>query len=278
MERKQAEIIRDLARGEFLALGPAITRRPLSIVIGEVQTSARSASPKLTPLPPSNGEAMEDLLFGLPDGDAPAPAPPPPHVPVDQLIQPPERALVSVPPAPILAPEEQDAVVDSIIGEIASDDLSQPQAAIYQDFQVRCRMRGVTAALDLRAFGRRLACKLAECREDENWDELFALAAALPDEMLAPFLALARAARNGTDCPSDARLAALYRTASARRARKMLEYMEQKALIVCREDLSGRRTIHFPHLGWTTAAAHPDPDRPSRMARIVAREPRSSIR
>jgi DNA helicase HerA-like ATPase len=38
MERKQAEVIRDLARGEFLALGPAITRRPLSVMIGEVQT------------------------------------------------------------------------------------------------------------------------------------------------------------------------------------------------------------------------------------------------
>jgi DNA helicase HerA-like ATPase len=34
MERKQAEVIRDLARGEFLALGPAISRRPVSIKIG----------------------------------------------------------------------------------------------------------------------------------------------------------------------------------------------------------------------------------------------------
>ncbi|HZV09320.1 MAG TPA: ATP-binding protein, partial [Novosphingobium sp.] len=34
MDRRQAETIRDLARGQFLALGPAITRRPVSVRIG----------------------------------------------------------------------------------------------------------------------------------------------------------------------------------------------------------------------------------------------------
>jgi DNA helicase HerA-like ATPase len=51
MERRQAEAIRDLARGHFLALGPAVSRRPISVQIGAVETSARSGSPKLTPLP-----------------------------------------------------------------------------------------------------------------------------------------------------------------------------------------------------------------------------------
>ncbi len=36
MERRQAEAIRDLSRGTFLALGPAISRRPLAVAIGEV--------------------------------------------------------------------------------------------------------------------------------------------------------------------------------------------------------------------------------------------------
>jgi hypothetical protein len=56
MDRRQAEMFRDLARGHFVALGPALSRRPLPVVIGAVETSARSTSPKLTPLP----EAPED--------------------------------------------------------------------------------------------------------------------------------------------------------------------------------------------------------------------------
>ena len=45
MDRRQAEMFRDLQRGNFVALGPAMSRRPLPIVIGAVETSARSSSP-----------------------------------------------------------------------------------------------------------------------------------------------------------------------------------------------------------------------------------------
>src|SRR3546814_5489555 len=38
MERRQAEAIRDLEPGHFLGLGPAISRRPLSVRIGSTQT------------------------------------------------------------------------------------------------------------------------------------------------------------------------------------------------------------------------------------------------
>ena len=34
MDRRQAEMFRDLARGKFVALGPALSRRPLPIDIG----------------------------------------------------------------------------------------------------------------------------------------------------------------------------------------------------------------------------------------------------
>jgi DNA helicase HerA-like ATPase len=42
MERRQAEMFRDLERGHFVALGPALSRRPLPIRIGNVETSTRS--------------------------------------------------------------------------------------------------------------------------------------------------------------------------------------------------------------------------------------------
>jgi DNA helicase HerA-like ATPase len=44
MERRQAETIRDLARGQFLALGPAITRKPISVRIGAVRTRSQAIS------------------------------------------------------------------------------------------------------------------------------------------------------------------------------------------------------------------------------------------
>src|SRR3546814_10086424 len=57
MERRQAEAIRDLERGRFLALGPAIARRPVAVKIGPVETAARSGGHALLPLPSEIGRA-----------------------------------------------------------------------------------------------------------------------------------------------------------------------------------------------------------------------------
>src|SRR6202012_6137441 len=62
MDRRQAEMFRDLKRGTFVALGPALSGRPLPIEIGTVETSARSSSPKLMPLP-NAPQDVEDLIF-----------------------------------------------------------------------------------------------------------------------------------------------------------------------------------------------------------------------
>ena len=43
MEKRQAEMFRDLRRGHFMALGPALARRPLAVRIGEVETASRGA-------------------------------------------------------------------------------------------------------------------------------------------------------------------------------------------------------------------------------------------
>src|SRR3546814_10237828 len=64
MEKRTAEMFRDLERGHFVALGPAVSRRPLPIRIGEVQTSTRSTSPKLMPPPATSGDDLRDLLAG----------------------------------------------------------------------------------------------------------------------------------------------------------------------------------------------------------------------
>ena len=259
MERRQAEAIRDLARGEFLALGPALCRRPVNIRIGEVRTQARSGSPKLVPLPAAGGDDLRDLLFAAAPAEPPRPiAPPPPSA--DELIQA-MGAPAPVPDLPLLDAADQDAAVAAAIADIARDADPQASAAVlYQDLLLRCRMRGVAVAIDMAAFRRRLALARAGIDDEAEW---------------ADAIALARAARDGADCPTDGALAALYGTTSMGRARRMLGFIEEKGLIVQRTDLSGKRSISLPHLGWTTAPAVADPDKPAPPPRMSSREARA---
>jgi uncharacterized protein len=133
-------------------------------------------------------------------------------------------------------------------------------------------MRGVpAAALDLGGFRRRLAMARAGVEDVAEWEEALTIGAALPDEMLAPFLMLAKAAHDGAECPADALMAEAYGTSSTGRVRRLLSYMEEQGIIVSRIDLGGKRSISLPHLGWTTAPAFPDPEQPSRLARPARR-------
>ncbi|HYZ48145.1 MAG TPA: ATP-binding protein, partial [Sphingomonas sp.] len=117
---------------------------------------------------------------------------------------------------------------------------------------VGCRMAGVAPVPGLADFRRLFALALAGI-EGEGWADALAIGAALPEEMLAPFLALARAAREAAPCPQDAELARIYGTASLGRVKRLLGYMEERGVIVVRTDLAGGRSIALPHLGWTTA-------------------------
>ena len=275
MERRQAEVIRDLERGQFLALGPAISRRPLKVRIGPVRTQARSASPKLVPLPSREPMDMATLLKAS-DAEAPRPVPPPPPPPkpAEEVIRSLDAPRPALPAEPSLSEEERETVIAAVLTDIVAEAGSayQPGAALYQDFLLRCRMRGLSAAaLDLAGFRRRLAMARAGIERTTEWEEALAIGAALPDEMLGPFLLLARAARDGGECPADAAMAEAYGTSSTGRARRLISYMEEQGVVVSRVDLSGKRSISLPHLGWTTAPAFPDPEQPSRLARPARR-------
>ena len=272
MERRQAETIRDLARGEFLALGPAIARRPVRVRVGAVQTGSRAVSPKLMPLPQASDGPIADLIFA-PIEEAGPPPPPVARPTSEDLI----RAIAtpaSVPDLPTLSDEERDEALTEVFAELAATDDGRDAAGLYQDFQLRCRMRGIADPTPLRDFRRRYALMRAGISDATEWEEAIALAQSLPEEMLAPFLAIARAARDGEASPTDEQLARLYGTQSAGRARRMLTFIEESGLIVIRTDLAGKRSIALPHLGWTTAGSLADPSRPPRLARIDAREQR----
>nr|WP_311722241.1 ATP-binding protein [Sphingomonas sp. BK345] len=266
MERRQADVIRDLARGTFLALGPAVSRRPLTVKIGAVETQARSGSPKLVPLPKADSVDVQALLDVTPEAAPSLPLsfdPRPRRVPSEELL-----ADLAAPPAPgVPAPalpdrseEEVEAIYAEVLRAIVADAESagRPAAVLFQDFQVRCRMTGVARpALDLPAFSRRLSCARAGIftPHAEEWASALALAQGLPDDMLGAFLLVAKAARDGEPCPSDEAIAHTYGTSSLGRVKRLIGYIESRDLFVTRTDMAGKRSITIPHLGWTTGAA-----------------------
>ncbi len=262
MERRQAEAIRDLPRGTFLALGPAIARRPVAVAIGAVETQARSTSPKLVPLPAAYDD-LQGLLFA-PSEPAAIVAPdlnrgPPSPLPSEAMLQSLAKS-VGPDPTPQKSAAEITAVTADVLRAIVADpdSMARPATILFQDFAVRCRMAGVSRPpLDLAQFTRRLSIARAGIYDDgdEGWSPALEAAASLPDDMLGPFLLVARAARDGAPCPSDEAIAASYGTASLGRARRLLQYIESRELIVSRTDLSGKRSIAIPQLGWATAAA-----------------------
>ena len=262
MERRQAEAIRDLPRGTFLALGPAIARRPLAVAIGAVDTQARSMSPKLTPLA-APADNLQELLFAPgPERPAPPPPPAPPaQLPSEALL---ERMAAAAParaaPTPAKSDDEVAAIIAGVLRAIVEDESSAGRSAslLFQDFTVRCRMAGLSQPpLDLSEFTRRLSMARAGIfqLDDDSWHPALDAARSLPDDMLGPFLLVARAARDGAPCPSDEAIAASYGTASLGRARRLIQYIESRELIVSRTDLSGKRSIAIPSLGWATASA-----------------------
>ena len=252
MERRQAEAIRDLERGQFLGLGPAIARRPVLVRVGAVRTGTNNAAPVLLPLPCATDS---DLLLKPDPKPLREVAPPPPPAPRPaELI----RSIETPPPLPelpLIGDADRESRIGAILQSLADGFSAQPAPALYQDFTIGCRMAGIAPVPDLPDFRRRFALALAGVGAEDGWEDALAVGAALPEEMLAPFMAIAGAARNGAPCPDDGELARIYGTASLGRVKRLLGYMEERGVIVIRTDLSGGRSVALPHLGWTTASA-----------------------
>ncbi|CAN5197114.1 ATP-binding protein [soil metagenome] len=259
MERRQAEQIRDLERGSFLGLGPAISRRPVAVRIGAVATAARSGSPVLLPLPDAPaGDMKQFLLAGFDDEPVQPVAPAKPAPPVETILEQmgantPETA----PEAEPVDPAVLDKLVSDVLRAIVEDPYStaRPAAILFQDFQVRCRMVGVQSPpLAPSAFARRLAAARAGIFDglDTDWARAIETANDLPDDMLGAFLLVARAARENDPCPTDEEIAHTYGTSSLGRARRVMSYIEGRNLFVTRIDLAGKRSVTIPALGWTT--------------------------
>jgi hypothetical protein len=272
MERRQAEAIRDLARGQFLGLGPAIARRPVSVKIGAVRTGAKSVTPGLAPLPTATTEELRELLHENlhvePEREFHRPAPRVDdaetlarRIAANELLEPTsaqarerERERERAEPG---AEESRAAMVEIMNAMAQEDDCTfQSSTTLFQDFSIRCRMKGISVrGLDATMFRRGFAAALAgiEDPDDARWEDLLNLAKHVPDDALAPFYVIARAAIDGKPCPDDMDLARIYGTSSPRRVQRLLDYLEKDGLIVVRTDFSGKRSVGLPDLGVTTA-------------------------
>jgi hypothetical protein len=152
-----------------------------------------------------------------------------------------------------------DAVIAAALREMLADPdcAFHPEGFLYQDFSVRCRMQRLARVpLDLAAFRRRFALAKGGIFDpgESRWHELLGAAARLPDDMLAPFVLIARAAAEGLPCPDDDELGRAYGTRSPGRVRRLVEYMERQGAVVVRSDFGGRRSIGIPELGLSTEA------------------------
>ena len=267
LERRQAETFRDLPRGRFVALGPALSRRPMTIAVGPTQTVSRSVPLGLLPLPDAADDRHSLILAPADEATrAPVPRPKPrPAATQDVLVQlanyrPPLRD--DLPEAPPTDPAEREAALAGVLDAVLADAdaATAAPAALYQDFILRCRVRRLESeSIGLPEFKRRLAARRAggAAPDGPEWQRAKTVATGLPDDLAGPFLLIARAAIEGAPCPSDAALAQAYGTSSAGRARRMLAYLEERGAIVLRRDLRGAPIIAVPDLGIETAPGEP---------------------
>ena len=268
MDRRQAEMFRDLERGRFVALGPALSKRPLPVSIGGVVTETRGASPTLLPLPEPLPIEARDMILSV-DSDPPRmprsrPAAPPSTADLLAEMERPRSAASAPEPPPEMTAEAREGALEDIMRQVVSDPEAafQPIAVLYQDFQVRCRMRRIAAPLpDLPAFRRRLiaarAGGAAAQERSEDWERALDYSARLPEDLQSVFLLLARAAMDGAPCPSDDAVARTFGSRSAGRARRLLAYMEERGFIVQRTDFAGNRIVAIPDLEQETAPGDP---------------------
>jgi len=210
---------------------------------------------------------MRTMLFAeLEAQPLPTPAPAPKPVAAQELIQrfaeqdaddeAPAAAPTLFPEADL--PDAEPAIVAALEDMLADPDCAfHPESFLYQDFSVRCRMQKLgRVPLDLAQFRKRFALAKGGIFDpaDDKWRELLAAADRLPDDMLAPFVQIARAAIESSPCPDDDALGRAYGTRSPGRIRRLVDYMEKQGAIVVRSDFGGRRSIGIPELGLSTEA------------------------
>jgi hypothetical protein len=242
----------------------------LGLRIGPTESQPRNATPRLMPMPKATLDAHAMILAAPPpENIRPQRRSPSPDL-LGQLMAAKSAALEIRPEAveqPLSAEElaKRRERVDRILRAV----MAEPDAGfraigvLYQEFVVRCRIEGLgTAVPDLADFRHMLTRARAglgsDMAEDDAWQDVSVRASILPEDMQGVFMMIARAAKEGWPCPSDAAIARAYGSHSLRRARRLLTYIEEQGLIVCQLDGAGRRIVTLVELAWATAPGDPN--------------------
>lgn len=278
LDRRQAETFRELQRGQFVALGPALSRRPLPIKVGPVETRPRVATPKLTPLPEA-GDAARDLILAPVPIASSRPRPErrvvtPPPMSITQILEhvvrdrPAEGCAETLPAMP---PAERQLAFGRIAFAILqeADAAFRTEAVLYQDFIVRCRIArlgGTPPAMAEFKFLLNAARSGMDpdAVDRQEWQRALDQARSVPADLQAVYLILAGAALTLAPCPADAAIARRCGSHSAGRARSQIRHLQNADFILTRMDMRGARIAVLLDLGWETApgdpnAAAPDP-------------------
>ncbi len=286
IDRRQAEVFRDLECGRFVGLGPALSRRSVTIRIGDVRTRSNAGGARLMPLPERTPEEARGLLF-----QATTP-PPSPYVPekgmeIDALLATMEHCqpTVAAPPAseaadPVVpfAPLQMEEVraqvspspeaspgigIDTILDQLFAErsTLGRPVSSLYDDFLSRCRAHRLPGrALDVTHFRRRLILAQAGVTPTVSalpgWERAIRVADGLEEQFQGIFLHLAAAAIQALPCPTDSTITQAFGSHSPRRAMAALARMQQMGGVEIYEELNGQRVVVLPALQWRTAPGH----------------------
>jgi hypothetical protein len=273
LERKATEMFRDLGRGNFMALGPALYRRPTQVNVASVETRALGTTPELTP-PPVEVTLEErsailapvPIAAARPVAERRAAVPPPPSV-NDMLGRIAERRAadeVEEAAIPSMPPEERDALLKGIVQDIVAnpDNAFADETKLFNEFSYACRFKRIPGNANRDEFKRLLAPARAGAGAmdagDERWGEALAAAEAVPVEDRTLFLLFAKAAMNGLPCPPNATIARIAGTRSPGRALGMISFLERRGHIVMRVGFRNLRIIALPALGWQTLPGDPN--------------------
>lgn len=211
----------------------------------------------LTPLPQvSAADMRQTLLDGL-DEPGPAPviyvAPKPP--PVEEVLH--TIEVSSAPAAAVASAPKID--VGPVVAEALRAIVEDPEAGarsaalLFQDLLCAVGMMGVhrpplDASTCAAARARERGCstmRAQECPRSKRRGGCPTICSAL-------ILHCARGNADGDPCPTDEEVARVYGTTSIRRrAHRVISYIEDRQILVTRVDMSGKRSITIPALGWT---------------------------
>ncbi|WP_341860067.1 hypothetical protein WKH79_07215 [Qipengyuania sp. GPGPB31] len=226
MDRKQAERIRDLQRGQFLGLGPVMSRRPVAVQVGATQTGGKNAGQGLMRLPETGGDELEALLHGELAQEAQVNAPrvaAPKRKTISEVEQTiVHRASLPLPPRPVEAEEaltppiaskaapmeetETDTVDEpaQVSVERIVEDLARQEGAtfrstgtLFREFLTACRQHGVgSAPIDMGEFRRLFAFALSGTGKlsPAARATIERLTEGMEEDVLAPYLTIAVAA------------------------------------------------------------------------------------